>query len=102
MPNVDKVLRDIGQWKFLVISDLLKSFYQISIGPLLHEILRGRNPIQRNSCLHPLCHGHAWLRTCLEELMSRVLGDLIQEGCIAKIADDLYISGDTPEQVLFN
>ena len=34
--------------------------------------------------------------------MSRVLGDLIQEGCIAKIADDLYIGGDTPEQVLFN
>ena len=31
MPNVDKVLRDIGQWKFLVISDLLKSFYQIPL-----------------------------------------------------------------------
>ena len=28
--------------------------------------------------------------TCLEQLMSRVLGDLIQEGCVAEIADDLY------------
>ena len=26
--------------------------------------------------------------TALEELMSRVLGHLVQEGCVAKIADD--------------
>ena len=29
--------------------------------------------------------------TALEELMSRVLGDMIQGGCVAKIADDLYV-----------
>ena len=37
MPNVDKVLRDIGQWKYLIISDLLKSFYQI---PLAHSSMK--------------------------------------------------------------
>ena len=31
MPNVDSVLREIGKWKFMVITDLLKSFYQISL-----------------------------------------------------------------------
>ena len=31
----------------------------------------------------------------LEELLSRVLGDFIQEGFVCKIADDLYIDGDT-------
>ena len=40
--------------------------------------------------------------TCLEELMSRVLGDLIQEGCVTKIADDLYVGGNTPIEVLNN
>ena len=34
--------------------------------------------------------------------MSRVLGDLIQEGCVAKIADDLYCGGNTPEELLHN
>ena len=29
--------------------------------------------------------------TALDELMSRVLGDMIQGGCVAKIADDLYV-----------
>ena len=37
----------------------------------------------------------------LEEKISRVLGDLIQEGFVCKIADDLYIGGDTIEE-LFN
>ena len=32
--------------------------------------------------------------TCLEAVLCKVLGELIQqEGCIAKLADDLYISG---------
>ena len=40
--------------------------------------------------------------TCLEELVSRVLGDLIQEGCVAKLADDLYIGGGTINDVTNN
>ena len=35
-------------------------------------------------------------------LISRVLGDLIQEGCVAKIADDLYVGGKSPVEVLDN
>ena len=38
--------------------------------------------------------------TVLEELMSRVLGDLIQEGCIAKLTDDLNCGAETPEALL--
>ena len=40
--------------------------------------------------------------TWLEEVMSHVLGDLIQEGCVAKIADDLYCGGNTPEELQHN
>ena len=29
MPNVDSTLRAIGGWKYIIITDLLKSFYQI-------------------------------------------------------------------------
>ena len=41
-------------------------------------------------------------KTALEEMMSRVLGDLIQEGCVTKLADDLYCGGDSPETLLSN
>ena len=40
--------------------------------------------------------------TALEELLSAVLGDLIQEGILAKLADDLYCGGSTPEELLQN
>ena len=40
--------------------------------------------------------------TALEELMCRVLGELIQEGIVAKIAGDLYCGSDTPEELHHN
>ena len=38
--------------------------------------------------------------TALEELMNRVAGELIMEGCAAKVADDCYCGGDTVESAL--
>ena len=40
--------------------------------------------------------------TALEEVMSRVLGDLIQEGIVAKVADDLYCGAATPSELFKN
>ena len=40
--------------------------------------------------------------TALEELMCRVLGDLLQEGVVAKLADDLYCGGNSPQELLDN
>ena len=33
---------------------------------------------------------------------SSIVGDLIQEAYVAKIADDLYVGGNSPEEVLHN
>ena len=38
----------------------------------------------------------------LDELMSRVLGDLEQNGIVVRIADDLYTGGSTISQLLHN
>jgi hypothetical protein len=40
--------------------------------------------------------------TALEELMCRVLGELLQAGAVAKLADDLYWGGNTPTELLDN
>ena len=31
MPDVDSTLRQIGQWKYIVVTDLSKAFYQIPL-----------------------------------------------------------------------
>ena len=40
--------------------------------------------------------------TALEELVCLVLGDCLQDGIAAKLADDLYCGADTPEELLQN
>ena len=40
--------------------------------------------------------------TALEELMCHVLGHLLEEGVVAKIADNLYCGGNTPQELLEN
>ena len=102
MPNVDGVLREITKWKYIVITDLLKSFYQI---PLAHSSMKYcgvATPFEGIRVYTRSAMGMPGSETCLEELMSRVLGDLIQEGCVAKIADDLYVGGNSPIEVLDN
>ena len=46
--------------------------------------------------------GMAGLETALKEVMCRVLGPLLQDGSVAKIADDLYCGGNTPRELLHN
>lgn len=31
MPDVDSILRTIGQWKYIIVSDLTNAFYQIPL-----------------------------------------------------------------------
>jgi len=40
--------------------------------------------------------------TALEELMCRVPDDRLQEGCVAKIANDLYCGSITHQELLTN
>jgi len=40
--------------------------------------------------------------TALEQLMCKILGSLLEEGVVAKIADDLYCGGNTEAELLFN
>ena len=102
IPNVDSVLREIGKWKFIVITDLLKSFYQNPLANSSMKYCGVATPFKGIRVYTCSAIGIPRSETCLEELMSRVLGDLIQEDCVAKITDDLYVGGNSPIEVLDN
>ena len=40
--------------------------------------------------------------TALDEVMCRVLGPLLQDGSVAKTADDLYCGGNSPQELFHN
>ena len=102
MPNIDNVLRAIGKWKYIIVTDLLKSFYQIPLSKSSMKYCGVATPFRGIRVYTRCAMGMPGSETCLEELMCRVLGDLIQDGGVAKIADDLYCGGDTAEEALIN
>ena len=100
LPDVESTLRTIGGWKYLIVSDLTKAYFQVPLS---------RNSMKYCGVVTPYKGVRVYTRcamclpgseSALEELMCRVLGDLIQEGHVAKIADNLFCGGATPEEAL--
>ena len=97
MPDVDTTLRTVAPWRYMIKTDLTRAFYRI---PLSKSSLKycGVATHFRGICVYTTSAiGMPGSETALEEMMCRVLGDFIEEGFVAKLADDLYYGGDTPE-----
>ena len=100
MPNVDSTLMEIAKWKYLIKTDLTKAFYQI---PLSHDSKKYCGvvtPFRGVRVYQTSAMGMPGSETALEELMSRILGDLLITGKVAKIADDLYCGADSINDLL--
>ena len=100
MPDVDSTLRKISQWRYIIKTDLTSAFYQI---PLARESMKYCGVVTpfRGMRVYTRCAmGMPGSETALEELMCRILGDLLLEGYVVKLADDLYIGGNYVESVI--
>ena len=100
MPDVDSTLRTIAQWKYIIKTDLTSAFYQISLSKDSMKYCGVATPFRGVRVYTRCAMGMPGSETALEELMCRVMGDFIQEGSVAKLADDLYCGENTPEQLL--
>ena len=102
MPNVDNTLRQIARWKYIIKSDLQKAFYQIPLSKESMKYCGIATPFKGIRVYTRCAMGMPGSETALEELMSRVLGDMIQAGCVAKIADDLYLGSEGTNDLAFH
>ena len=102
MPDVDSTLRHIAQWKHIIASDLTSAFYQIPLSRDSMKYCGVATPFRGVRVYTRSAMGIPGSETALEELMCRVLGHLLEEGVVAKIADDLYCGGNTPQELLPN
>ena len=102
MPDVDSTLRNIARWKYIIATDLTSAFYQIPLSKDSIKYCGVATPFKGVRVYTRCAMGMPGSETALEELMCRILGDFIEEGCVAKIADDLYCGADTPEELLAN
>ena len=102
MPDVDSTLLKIAYWKYIIVSDLSQAFYQIPLAKNSMKYCGVVTPFKGVRVYRRCAMGIPGSETALEELMCRVLGDLLQEGCVAKIADDLYCGGNSHQELLTN
>ena len=102
MPDVDSILRTIGGWKYIIQTDLTKAFFQIPLDKESMKYCGVATPFKGIRVYGRCAMGLPGSETALEELMCRILGDCIQKGTVAKLADDLFCGGNTPEDLLHN
>ena len=100
MPDVDSTLRTIAPWKYLIKTDLTRAFFQIPLSRSSMKYCGVSTPFRGIRVYARSAMGMPGSETALEEMMCRVVGDLIQEGCVAKLADDLYCGAESPEELL--
>ena len=100
MPTVDQVLRTIGQWKVIIKADLTSSYWQMKLSKDSQKYCGIATPFKGIRVYQRGAMGMPGTETALEEMMCRVLGDLITEGSVTKIADDLYVGGSSVSEVL--
>ena len=101
MPNL-MILHSIAQWKYIISSDLTSAFYQIPLSKSAMKYCGVATPFRGVRVYTRCAMGMPGSETALEELMCRVLGDCIQDGIVAKLADDLYCGGNTLDELLRN
>ena len=102
LPDVDSTLRSIGQWKYIIKSDLTSAYFQIPLQKDSMKYCGIATPFKGIRCYTRCAMGMPGSETALEELMCRIFGDLVSEGFVTKIADDLYCGGDTPAELMHN
>ena len=102
MPDVDTTLRTIAPWRYMIKTDLTRAFYQIPLSKSSLKHCGVAKPFRGIRVYTRSAMGMPGSETALKEMMCRVLGDLIEEGFVAKLAEDVYCGGNIPEALLSN
>ena len=102
MPDVDSTLCHIAQWRKHIATDLTSAFYQIPLSRDSMKYCMVATPFWGVRVYTRSAMGMPGSETALEELMCHVLGHLLEEGIVAKIADYLYCGGNSPQELLQN
>ena len=100
MPDVNSVLRHIGNWLYMIVSDLTSAYWQMLLAKESMKYCGVATPFRGVRVYGRGAMGMPGTETALEELLSRVLGDQLMSGGVAKVADDLYVGGQSPQAVL--
>ncbi len=102
MPDMDSILRTIAQWKYIIQTDLCKAYFQIPLDPASMKYCGVATPFKGVRVYTRSAMGMPGSESALEEVMCRVLGDMIESGKVVKLADNLYCGGNSLSELCRN
>lgn len=98
----DDVLLFLARWKYIIKSDMTSQFFQLPMKRSSIKYLGIITPFKGIRVYTRAAMGMPGSTEHLDELMYRVLGEMMYEGIVMKIADDIYVGGDTVSSLLQN
>ena len=102
MPDVDSTLRLIAGWGYIIKADFKESYWQIPLRRSSMKYCGVASPMKGAYVYTVGCMGLPGTEVALEELTCKLFGDLVMKGKVAKLADDLFIGGNTPQELYDN
>ena len=87
---------------FIIKTDMTKQFFQLPMLKSSMKYLGTLTPFKGLRVYTRAAMGMPGSTEHLDQLMSRVLGNLMREGIMIKLADDLYTGGNTIPDLLYN
>ena len=102
MPDVDTTLRQIATWKYLIKTDFTEAYFQIPLKKSSMRYCGVVTPMRGVYVYTAGCMGLPGTEVALEELTNLLFGHMVMKGQVAKLADDLFIGGATPKELLSN
>ena len=102
MPDVDNILRSISAFRYIIKTDLTTAYWQLLMNKSSKKYCGVHTPFKGVYVYNVGVMGLPGVEVALEELTCLILGDIVQQGRVAKLADDLFIGGNTVEELLNN
>ena len=102
LPDVETTLRRIASFKHLIKTDMTEAYRQIKVKHESKKYCGVHTPFKGLLVYNVGCMGLPGVEVALEELTCLILGTLVKEGKVCKLADDLFIGGSTPEELKEN
>ena len=100
--NIPDVLYEIGQWNYIIETDLFHGFWQRTTAKNKLPQCAFHSPFKGTFVMLKGSQGRKNESEQLDEWLFQILGDLIQEGKVLKLHDDIRVGGKTIDEALNN
>ena len=102
LPDVESTIRRLASFKYLIKADMSESYYQLEMHKNSKKYCGVHTPYKGVLVYNVGSMGLPGVEVALEELTCLIFGEMVKEGKVCKLADDLFIGGDSPESLLEN